>query len=114
MSQKRSDFEVIPMCRTHHAEQHRIGWPQFIRKYELDVQGILAELRERPRIEIVLYHHWTRPNNPRIVFGANYRGCLFDLLPVSEGLRRSVECAFRVCGEYLRDQLRERHLKKAS
>jgi len=120
MAQKRSDLETGPLCRIHHAEQHRIGWPRFIQTYELDVKAILAELREKPRIEVIwgllrLYPRkvWS-PRTYIKVYRATYRGEEFELLPVEAGLQPSIECAFQVCGEYLRDQLREKHLKKAS
>ena len=29
MRVKGPDNEAVPMCRTHHLEQHRIGWPAF-------------------------------------------------------------------------------------
>lgn len=31
---KGPDAEALPMCRHHHDEQHRIGWPAFEIKYE--------------------------------------------------------------------------------
>jgi hypothetical protein len=30
---KGPDNEAIPLCRHHHEEQHRIGWPAFQEKY---------------------------------------------------------------------------------
>lgn len=27
---------IIPLCRTHHVEQHKIGWVKFLKKYELE------------------------------------------------------------------------------
>jgi hypothetical protein len=30
---KGPDNEAVPLCRHHHDEQHRIGWPAFERKY---------------------------------------------------------------------------------
>src|SRR5271154_4397189 len=81
MGQKRSDLETLPMCRAHHEEQHRIGWPRFIQTYELDIPGILAELREKPRLVII-------PS--KCVIGAPcwfalYRGQEFLLQPVAFG-----------------------------
>ena len=29
MGSKGADSEAIPLCRDHHEEQHRIGWPAF-------------------------------------------------------------------------------------
>ena len=122
MSQKRSDLETGPLCRIHHAEQHRIGWPRFIQTYDLDLQEILRELREKPVLVV-----WSGiptlgqlcPRDPRFFgwgprFVALYRDQEFILKSVDDGLEASLDLAFRVCGEYLRDQLRERHLKKAS
>jgi len=128
MSQKRSDLETGPLCRIHHAEQHRIGWPRFIQTYELDVKAILAELREKPVLVVwsgISTLGFIHPRDPRFSgsafydtayprFIALYREQEFILRPVDEGLKASLDLAFRVCGEYLRDQLRERHLKKAS
>jgi hypothetical protein len=109
MGQKRDDFRAIPMCLIHHDEQHQIGWPRFIQTYELDVREILRELRERPRLEIARFHHWSRPT-PEIKYVAAYRDALFTLLPVGQGLKASLDCAFRVCGEYLRDRLIQRRV----
>ena len=33
---KGPDNEAIPLCRHHHDEQHRIGWPAFCVKYGFD------------------------------------------------------------------------------
>lgn len=122
MGQKRDDFRAIPMCWIHHAEQHSIGWPRFIQTYDLDLQEILRELREKPVLVV-----WSGiptlgqlcPRDPRFFgwgprFVALYRDQEFILKSVDDGLEASLDLAFRVCGEYLRDQLRERHLKKAS
>lgn len=97
MGQKRSDLETIPLCRLHHEEQHRSGWPHFILTYQLDLLPILAELREKPRLTII---------SPYVY--AWYRGAEFELKPISMGLHASIECAVSVCGEYLRDQLLQR------
>jgi hypothetical protein len=116
MGQKRSDLDTLPLCHAHHEEQHRIGWPRFIQTYELDVQEILRELRERPRLMV-----WSGiptiarigPRDPRFYGGgprfvALYRDQEFILKFVSDGLEASLELARRVCGEYLRDQLIQR------
>lgn len=107
MGQKRSDLETIPLCHAHHEEQHRIGWPRFIATYQLDVAAILAELREKPRLLIVvkvvagLRHHgrW---------FIALYKGQEFYLRPVEWGVDAAIARARIVCGEYLRDRLIQR------
>lgn len=47
MGSKVRDSAAVPLCTWHHAEQHRIGWPQFERKYfegrrfALDAAGFL-------------------------------------------------------------------------
>jgi hypothetical protein len=33
---KGADNEAIPLCRTHHDEQHQIGWSAFDAKYGID------------------------------------------------------------------------------
>lgn len=105
MGQKRSDLETLPLCAAHHEEQHRIGWPRFIQTYGLDVQEILRELGERPQIVIIPGILAVAPG-PHFV--ARYGRQEFILRPVSFGLDLSLECALRVCGEYLRDQLMQR------
>lgn len=35
-SSKGDDTQCIPLCRSHHIEQHRIGWKDFEKKYEID------------------------------------------------------------------------------
>jgi hypothetical protein len=105
MSQKRSDLETGPLCHYHHDEQHRIGWPRFIQTYQLDVQGILRELREKPRL-FVRDHVRGWPD--LMCFHAQYRDTEFVLKPVAFGLRASLDCALRVCSEYLRDSLMQR------
>ena len=106
MGQKRSDFETGPLCRIHHAEQHRIGWPRFVQTYDLDLAEILKELRERPHFVI------TRVPTPfgglGPIYMALYRGCEFNLRFVEEGLELSIECARQVCGEYLREEMLRR------
>jgi hypothetical protein len=106
MGQKRSDLDTLPLCATHHEEQHRIGWPRFIQTYGLDVQKILRELREKPRFVITWIPNPVAPLGP--IYLALYKGCEFNLRFVDEGLELSIECAKQVCGEYLRDQLMRR------
>jgi hypothetical protein len=106
MAQKRSDFETGPLCRVHHQEQHRIGWPRFIQTYGLDIRAILEELREKPKLRIV---HLRTPYGPLgPIYVALYKGCEFNLRFVSEGIRISIACMKQACGEYLRDQLMQR------
>lgn len=40
---KGGDDGAISLCRTHHREQHRIGWPAFEKKYVIDRARIAAE-----------------------------------------------------------------------
>lgn len=28
-----TEWNVIPMCRKHHSEQHQLGWQKFLKKY---------------------------------------------------------------------------------
>lgn len=44
MGSKGPDSGAISMCRTHHREQHRIGWPAFERRYEIN-RAAIAEVR---------------------------------------------------------------------
>jgi hypothetical protein len=103
MGQKRSDLDTLPLCYAHHEEQHRIGWPRFIPTYELDVQEILRELREKPRMFIV-----DRAGINQRHFTVAYRGQEFFLTGVRDGVEKALSYALRACGEYLRDQLIQR------
>jgi hypothetical protein len=107
MGQKRSDLETLPLCAAHHEEQHRIGWPRFTQTYGLDVQEILRELRERPRL-LIMDGAAARRFGWKAHYVAHYKDQEFILKPVYFGLELSLTCAFRVCGEYLRDQLMQR------
>jgi hypothetical protein len=40
---KPSDRHTISLCRSHHAEQHRIGERAFARKYQVDLAALAAE-----------------------------------------------------------------------
>jgi hypothetical protein len=108
MGQKRSDLDTLPLCSAHHEEQHRIGWPRFIQTYKLDVQGILIDLRERPRLEIVQQFVGKPLRTP--MYLASYRQSEFLLCPASKGIKAAIQCAFRVCGEHLRDELIQRRV----
>ena len=116
MGQKRSDLDTLPLCSAHHEEQHRIGWPRFIQTYELDVQEILRELRERP-ILVICHRSGDRypsPVDAPAFYQAFYKDTEFTLLGTADGVAANIRLAWDLCGEYLRDQLRERHLKKTS
>lgn len=43
---KASDATCIPLCRTHHSEQHAIGKRTFEQRYSLDYQRINIRLLE--------------------------------------------------------------------
>jgi hypothetical protein len=36
MATKVADRHSVPLCEGHHAEQHRIGWQSFNKKYNVD------------------------------------------------------------------------------
>lgn len=42
---KGSDYEAVPLCEYHHAEQHRIGWPRFESDYGFSREREAAALR---------------------------------------------------------------------
>lgn len=42
LSSKGSDLKAIPLCRAHHNEQHRVGWPAFCKKYGLNHAAAVA------------------------------------------------------------------------
>lgn len=52
MGSKGPDSEAIALCRTHHREQHRIGWPAFEKKYDIDRAAIAKENYRKFREEI--------------------------------------------------------------
>lgn len=105
MSQKVSDFDTIPLCRQHHTEQHRIGWKDFIRSYDLDVRGLLTALREKPVISVVKSGFPPFPPFLERCYMATYRGQQFTLRRVDDGLKASLDCAYSVCREYLIEDL---------
>jgi hypothetical protein len=39
-----SDWTQIPLCRTHHSEQHNIGLPEFQRRHRINVYRIAHSL----------------------------------------------------------------------
>ena len=39
---KGPDNEALPLCRVHHAEQHRVGWPAFEARYGFSREGEAA------------------------------------------------------------------------
>jgi hypothetical protein len=44
---KPGDHSALPMCTSHHAEQHRAGMLTFAAKYGLDLAGLAAEFTRR-------------------------------------------------------------------
>ena len=112
MGQKRSDLDTIPMCRTHHDYQHQVGWPAFLRKYQLDILELLKALTEKPRIEIEIAGNYLGERSARFI--AAYRGETFTLYPVPNVIG-SIEAARGLCREHLIDTLfrplveRQRH-----
>ncbi|HEY3428622.1 MAG TPA: putative HNHc nuclease [Acidimicrobiia bacterium] len=38
---------IVPLCHSHHREQHNIGIKSFPRKYGLDLKAIAADLWDR-------------------------------------------------------------------
>lgn len=101
MGQKRSDLDTIPMCRTHHDYQHSIGWPVFIRKYQLDIPEFLKALTEKLRFTIRPYGR----NAVSRCFVALYRDEEFMLRDVDEGLAASLQSVKSRCREHLIDTL---------
>jgi hypothetical protein len=99
MRQKRSDFETIPLCKLHHNEQHSIGWPDFISKYELDLIGLLGALNEKPHIGPgqELLGFWTNR------YWMRYQDQLNVLTPIAAGRKKAVLLA----QEFRRDWLIE-------
>jgi hypothetical protein len=50
MAQKTDDRGCVPLCRAHHNEQHLIGWREFLRLYDLDLEWWITRLSAKPRI----------------------------------------------------------------
>ena len=44
---KPGDDNVISLCRFHHGEQHRVGEPEFERKYNIDMKALAREFAEK-------------------------------------------------------------------
>ena len=98
MAQKRSDFETLPLCRLHHQEQHRIGWTQFIRSYELDVQWWLEQLRERPKMFLQDSYRMTTGT---VFYYCSYRHHIQHLCEVRSGVSEAWRIAQQRCREIL-------------
>lgn len=43
MGRKPSDWFTVSLCRSHHAEQHRIGEGPFERSHKIDLHALAAE-----------------------------------------------------------------------
>jgi hypothetical protein len=111
MSQKRTDMDLLPLCRRHHDEQHAGGWPAFILKHQLDIPAILATLQEKPHIVVRQMQSAFRMVPCYI---ALYKGEEFLLGRVEDGLRASLVCATDVCSEYLRETLLQKFTPEAA
>jgi hypothetical protein len=49
---KPHDKFTVPMCREHHAEQHKRGWRTFERRYGLDLLAEAAKYAESSGTEL--------------------------------------------------------------
>jgi hypothetical protein len=47
LAQTPHDVFAVSLCRTHHAEQHRIGTRKFNEKYRIDLWALAAEFARR-------------------------------------------------------------------
>ena len=47
MGVKPSDFWAVPLCRTHHAQQHRLGEQMFQAHHQIDMRAIAQALALR-------------------------------------------------------------------
>jgi hypothetical protein len=103
MAQKRSDFETVPGCDPHHREQHRIGWPAFIAKYELDIPALIAALNVKP--------HISRCDDPQPMYWMAYQGETYQLNRVDHG---GLKLALRLAQGHRRDWLIENVLRPAN
>jgi hypothetical protein len=103
MSQKRSDLDTIPMCRTHHDYQHQVGWPAFIRKYQLDIPELLKALTAKPRLEVEIAGNVLGERAPRFI--GIYLGETFTLLPTVAGPAAALQYGVHLFREHLIDTL---------
>lgn len=88
ISQKAPDRRAIPLCPLHHKEYHRIGRRKFELSYELDIEGLIAKLNERPKVRVL---------GSRFV--ASLGGDEYDLGPLSITLAGAVAAAIAICRE---------------
>jgi hypothetical protein len=93
MKQKRSDFETIPLCNSHHDEQHNIGWKDFAAKYDLNVPELLAVLNVKP--------HLTKGADER--YWMAFQGDTYVLTRIENGPKKAILLA----QEFRRDWLIE-------
>lgn len=105
MGQKCSDRETIPLCGLHHRERHRVGLKQFAQIYNMDVVWIVSELNRKPRLfleDVIGAISLYPPAALEVAcWSAEYRGETFRLLPISLGIRESIELARELCREHL-------------
>lgn len=99
MSQKASDFDTIPLNRTFHQEQHRIGLKRFCKTYDLNLTEMLGMLKEKPRIKPILVLGR---------FGAEYQNEFLVLGLIAEGLPHSLS----LLKDRAREMLSERILAR--
>jgi hypothetical protein len=115
MGQKADDSLGIPLCSTHHKEQHRIGWKRFIVDYRLNLATLLAGLNEKPRIVIglafPLYYQFVGLPVPRIYF-ITFRGECTGLTEVNRGWAKARELARQVVRETLVREITRLHQKR--
>jgi hypothetical protein len=62
-SLKPSDCWAIPLCASHHAEQHRIGERSFETKYQISMKAIAEKLWHVSKHR--LKYEQTHPKDPR-------------------------------------------------
>lgn len=57
MGQKPHDYLTVSLCRSHHAEQHRIGEASFEAKHGIDMRSLASEFaRKSPKAAEIREH----------------------------------------------------------
>jgi hypothetical protein len=105
MGQKADDSLGIPLCSTHHKEQHRIGWKRFIVDYRLNLPVLLERLNAR--LHIVVHR---QPASARYVAG--YQDTGFILGFVEDGFKRSMQLATDCARAWLTEEITRLHQKR--
>jgi hypothetical protein len=109
MGQKADDSLGIPLCSTHHKEQHRIGWKRFVVTYRLDVPSLLNILNAKPDFTI------TRPVafvGAASVYGMNYIKQFRWLGRVDKGIGCSLAIAKDAVRAILIEEITRLHQKR--